>query len=447
MHIQTSSRNNNYFDIDCTNRQRKIIYATMDTGKQQLIREISEDGTNNNPMTSHDHANVISTIQHMDHYAKYSMTESSIDTKTRQRCRNEFRMCAEWASRGLCHSSTSRLVLSHQQFPDIEIDHFYNHPDAAAHVTTKSKDVLFMMNMCPLACGTCHLLESFHKCVGRRHPYSPPSFQSGGELRSFFDKATTHTEEGWAEYEPILASYPNHAIERVDGGGGGMEDRSPVVILRNFVSDSEADHLISLVSALGWRSASTTTTPTTRYSDATPTNVHNVEYASCHDDNRCESNDTYRRIMNRIASLSDAISTSHLEPMTFMRLHSNMAEDDASLQHNFDVGSSWKPAGPRVFTLSLFLSTGTDNDAGGSGGGTGGGIGFPYLDWLHVHPRKGAAVLWPNVRVDDLFEPDLSTSFEYLPLQNGGGDRDSGVVLTVHVRLYNYTDANLRGCA
>jgi hypothetical protein len=128
--------------------------------------------------------------------------------------------------------------------------------------------------------------------------------------------------------------------------------------------------------------------------------------------------------------------------MAFKRLHPTSAEK--SLQHNFEVGSSWKPAGPRVLSLSLFLWTVSDDDGNESGGG---GIGFPYLDWLYVRPRKGTAVLWTNVREDDLIKPDLSMRFEYMPVQNGGGGEESVVVSTVHVHLYNWTDANMRGCA
>jgi prolyl 4-hydroxylase len=379
----------------------------MDLGKQQLIREINDDATDNDPMASEEYSTVLSTIRQMEHYAKYIMTDASVDIKTRLRCRNDFRMCAEWASRGLCHSTSSRAT---------------------------KDDVLFMMNFCPLACGTCHLLESFHKCVGRRHPHAQPSFESGGDLRSFFDKATTVNGDGsiegdWAEYEPVLAS-------------DGKDDGSYVVIFQNFVSDEEADHLTSLGSAIdNGLTASTIKTPTTS-SDDTTTNVNNAEYASCHDDDQCDSDDVYQRIMNRIASLSDSISISHLEPMAFKRLHPTSAEK--SLQHNFEVGSSWKPAGPRVLSLSLFLWTVSDDDGNESGGG---GIGFPYLDWLYVRPRKGTAVLWTNVREDDLIKPDLSMRFEYMPVQNGGGGEESVVVSTVHVHLYNWTDANMRGCA
>lgn len=403
----------------------------MDKGKQQLIREISESDTNTNSMTSEDRQKVISTIRQIDHYSKHILTDASIDTKTRQRCRNEFELCAEWASRGLCHSTTPRLIF--HQFTPLKADSdnvgdlFYNHDTDG---TTKN-DVMFMMNFCPLACGTCHLLESFHKCAGRRNPRAQPSFQSDGELRSFFDKFSpvfvgddAFRSHDWTKYDPILAAYPNHAEM-------GIRDRSYVAILRNFLSYAEADHLISLGSAIGWTAKLAASTP---WADATATKINNAEYASCHDDDRCESDEMYQQIMNRIVSLSDSITISHLEPMGFTRLHSTSAEE--SLQHNFEIGRLWEPAGPRVLSISFFLSSGSREGDGG--------IGFPHLNWLNVHPRKGMAILWPNVRESNLFDPDWSTSFEFMPLR---GDDASVVVSTVHVRMYNYTDAKIRGCA
>ena len=142
----------------------------METGKQQLVRGINEKD-DVNPMTKEDHQKVGSTISKMDHYARYTMTDPSIAAKARERCRNEFRMCAEWASRGMC-------LYPGQPHNVNDDDNTFNR---AGH-----DDILFMMNNCPLACRMCEELESFHKCAGRRHPWAQPSFQSG-ELHSFLE--------------------------------------------------------------------------------------------------------------------------------------------------------------------------------------------------------------------------------------------------------------------
>lgn len=61
------------------------MYATINTGSQQLIRDISEDDPKS--ISAEDRKKVILTIQQMERYAKYIMTHSSVDTQTRQRCR------------------------------------------------------------------------------------------------------------------------------------------------------------------------------------------------------------------------------------------------------------------------------------------------------------------------------------------------------------------------
>lgn len=69
----------------------------------------------------------------------------------------------------------------------------------------------------------------------------------------------------------------------------------------------------------------------------------------------------------------------------------------------------------------MFLSDVNNNDEDDRGGGRG-GLGFPYLDWLSIKPKKGTAVLWPNIKTDNLWQLDPMTKFEYFPLQDEGGD-------------------------
>ena len=106
-----------------------------------------------------------------------------------------------------------------------------------------------------------------------------------------------------------------------------------------------------------------------------------------------------------------------------------------------------------MLSLSLFLSNVGDDDdnheIGGGEGGGGDGVGFPRLDWLHVRSRRGIAVMWPNVKSDSLWEPEPLTSYDFFPLAvpNNVGADASAFVVTVHVRLHNWTDADIRGCA
>mmetsp|Transcript_38945 Transcript_38945/g.71378 ORF Transcript_38945/g.71378 Transcript_38945/m.71378 type:complete len:563 (-) Transcript_38945:112-1800(-) len=384
---------------------RKLLYLYMETGKQQLVRGINEKGDGNPIMTKEDHQKVGSTISKMDHYARYTMTDPSISTKARERCRNEFRMCAEWSSRGMC-------LYPGQPHNTNDDDNTFNR---AGH-----DDILFMMNNCPLACRMCEELGSFHKCAGRRHPWAQPSFQSG-DLHSFLEGKRVSSDE-WSEYKPVFVSYPNAEKE-------GNKDDPYVVILQNFLSDGEADHLQTLGSTtIGWTTPSTSDTPSR--------NAAYVGSARCHDNDHCNNDDIYQRMMHRISSLTNS-TMSHLEPMEIVHFQSSSdTQQINTLQHNFEVNSLWKPAGPRVLSLFVFLSNASE--------GGGGELGFPYLDWLHIRPEKGVAVLWPNVRNDNVLESDPLTTFEHFPLRSGD---ESFFGLNVHVRLHNWTDASVRGCA
>ena len=383
----------------------------MDSGKQQLIRAIAtSNNDNDNPMTAQDHAGVVATLRSMDQYARYTLTDPSTDSKTRERCRNESRMCAEWASRmSYCHPTTNgqeeQIIMNSNDENNI------------------SDGVVFMMNRCPLACQMCEELESFHSCTGRRHPNSQPSFQSG-ELNSFFERKRAGDE--WTEYEPIFVSYPN--AEKKEN-----KDDPYVVLLQNFLSEEEANHLQSLGSEIGWERASSVS-------------LEPHDTATCHHSDQCNKDTIYQQIMLRISSLTNS-SISHLTPMEMVEYQSSKPQREKqqrlnNLPYNSEVSSFWMPAGSRVLSIFCFLSDGSAEKEGGSGGG---GIGFPYLDWLSIRPKKGMAVVWPNVRNRNLLESDPLTSVEYFPLH---GEEGKGLLFgaKVNVMLYNWTDADTRGC-
>ncbi|KAL3770736.1 hypothetical protein ACHAW5_001453 [Stephanodiscus triporus] len=410
---------------------KKLSYQTMNLGVRQLIRPISDD--ENNPMTSEDQEKVIATIRRMDHYAKHVMSDPSfaVDTKTKLRCRNDFRMCAEWASRGLCNYAGQH---------DVGVNNGNRH--AICHYDGNElagkDDILFMMNMCPLACGMCHELDSFHKCAGRRHPNARPSFQTG-ELNSFFADSAG-VGGGWATYDPLFVSYPDAQAE--ENG-----DDPYVVVFKNFLSSGEADHLQNLASVTMFakNQASSATSNDATMPNRLYDSVGGVR-VRCHDDDRCSDNEIYQRIMRRIAVMANT-SISHLEPMEVVRVdYSNVQrqnEGSTPLRHNFEVSSLWKPAGPRVLSFSFFLSNVEEDYY------EGGGLGFPLLDWLHIQPERGIAVMFPNVKSNNLWEPEPMTNHDFFPLVLPGdidGD-ESAFVATVHIRLHNWTDADIRGCA
>ena len=70
----------------------------MDLGKQhQFIPKATADTFQTLKPKVKEHKKVVSTIREMEYYAKHVLTDSTtVDNKTRERCHNSDRMCADW---------------------------------------------------------------------------------------------------------------------------------------------------------------------------------------------------------------------------------------------------------------------------------------------------------------------------------------------------------------
>ena len=356
----------------------------MNLGRPQLIREVNENPPQGeDPMTPAAHNAVHNTIASMEEYAKNVMTAPNIHVKARERCRNEFRMCAEWAARGYCYPAGHPNQLS----VDSEI------------TRSKAKDVLFMMNMCPLACQMCEEIPSL-ACAGKRHPYAKPVMENGG-INKYFDELWENIKH---DEKSVFVSHPNSEVE-------GSENDSYVAVLPDVITEKEADTLIFLGKAIGFSSDGS---------------------ASCRGQVECttykiEQDTVYKQIMERIAKLANT-TVDYLESMEIHRHESNKP---AGSLHNYQASGVWKPAGPRVLTFQIFLSNPESK----------GQLSFPHLDWLFIESKKGTVVVWPNVINENIWEMDPLTSYEYF------GVDEELYVATVNIRLHNFTDASYRDCA
>ena len=396
--------------VDETITAKKVIYSKMNVGVNQLVPSTSNNDGDDHVM-NRDLLTLRKVIS-MEEYAKRVIADPNVPNKTRERCSNHHRMCASWAAQGMCtpfgYDETEERRRSAEDTPLVG-----------------KESVLFMMNFCPLACEMCHEITSFHQCAGKRLPWEEPSFDVGiRSINSFF-------EQKRFPYQPVFVSHPN-ADEELS------KDDPYVVVLQNFLSSDEVDMLRSLPSS-AHASGSSANSGWNLRADAQSNRV----VASCLIDNACSQDDTYTKIMDRISSLVD-VDVSHVEPIEMIQFEPPKQPNTITrLEHNFEVTNLYKPAGPRVLSLFIFLSdvNNDDEDRRGSGG-----LGFPYLDWLSIKPKKGMAVLWPNVRSDNLWQLDPLTKFEYFPFQHHGGGNNVHFAAMSHIRLYNYTDAYLRGC-
>lgn len=354
----------------------------MNQGKAQLIRDVTDGSETEDPMTTEAHNAVRSTIASMEDYARNVITAPTVHPKARERCRNEFRMCAEWASRGYCHPA--------------------GHPDQAVSADgdttmSKAKDVLFMMNMCPLACQTCEDIPSL-ACAGKRHPHATPVLEESGGIDTYFKGLMEKKDDNKA----VFISQPNADAE-------GSENDSYIVAIPDFITNEEADALILLGKTTGFSGGS----------------------SSCRDNRACtayklEQDEIYAQIMQRVAGLANTT----IDYLESMEIHNHKSEQTTGLTHNYQLSGVWKPAGPMVLTFQIFLS---DNNKGQ--------LGFPHLDWLFVQPKKGTLVVWPNVVNENAWEMDPLNSYEYFGL-----DGEEMYAAHVNVMLHNWTDASYRDC-
>ena len=106
------------------------------------------------------------------------------------------------------------------------------------------------------------------------------------------------------------------------------------------------------------------------------------------------------------------------EPGQFYKTHHDQHTDPDSL------------SGVRLFTFFIYLQT---PDGGGY-------TRFPKLN-ISVAPRKGSALLWPNVMDDDLRRSDMRTDHEALPPT--GGLKFSA---NLWLHQYDFRTPNRRGC-
>jgi len=321
---------------------RKRLFVNLDFGKRQVV-----------PDPPNRAEGLVEALLSMEYYSRYNITKPSVDPKARERCRNDSPHCASWAARGMC-GLRGRIVDGDHEVPGIN--------------SGTKEDVAYMLDVCPLACGMCGLIEDFHKCAGRRHPLSPA--MAGGQ-------AMIESVRRSDAYEPVFA-----ADSSGDDGYGPY-----VVIIRDFLSADEVEAMMG----------------------NPPISAKGVVGAT----------------KERIAAIVSC-------PVDHIELETNPESEPGSFRHSLEIDQLWKPAGPRVVSFHVMLSD------------DGGGMGFPLLDWLHVNPRRGTMVMWTNAKLDDPYDPDPLTSHEYFET-TGGDERLQGVQF--HARLYNFTDASMRGCA
>ena len=146
--------------------------------------------------------------------------------------------------------------------------------------------------------------------------------------------------------------------------------------------------------------------------------------------NDCERDPVVSNLVERIANLT-RVPSENFESFQVLRYRKGEKYD---LHHDSAETDYGMPAGPRILTFFMYLS---DVEEGGE-------THFPHVGpegGIKAKPRKGSAILWPSVDVDQPGRIDPRFMHAALPVKKG-----IKRAANTWIHLKGYTCANVFGC-
>uniref|UniRef100_A0A7R9W3W3 Fe2OG dioxygenase domain-containing protein n=1 Tax=Pseudictyota dubia TaxID=2749911 RepID=A0A7R9W3W3_9STRA len=365
---------------------------------------------------------LLDRLDRMEKYLEEAGKDDEELAAVMPRCKNKHELCLQWATYGECEES----------------------PD-------------FMANECPAACLNCDSLLYQRRC-----PYDPsaPRALQKGDLHKMFHRIVT--EERYKKYKPRVWSHPywtspsheeteddssedeetegdssDDDVEREEDSSDDEEASSSngddkvwkdvpwVVSLENFLTDEEADRIIELGyeekferSDDGGEYMADGTFKTYFIDGRTSWNAWCDE---CYGDEKGG-----QAVLDKIQDVT-SINQTHFDNLQILRYEKGQ---HYHLHHDYDSYEVPRQPGPRILTFFLYLS---DVEEGG-------GTNFPDLN-LTFTPRKGRAVIWPNVLNEDPEKEDERTQHQALPVVNG-----TKYAANAWIHLHDYQGPLHRDC-
>ena len=315
-------------------------------------------------------------------------------------CKNSLKECAYYASKGLCYA-----------------DHAF----------------IFMMNNCPLACMMCEYIETFHQCVGKRHPFETPFLVEEHYHNHIARRSEENALRSLSSFFEILRLEEK---KRVHVLSEPAKDRNLVRADRNLVrvnypyifqiddilTPKECDEFIEMGNAVGWIKSTVDKVDNFNGKHDYQMPQRNSETAKCDTSEACI--DKFNGIIQKLALLE--APANHFE---IPQIDRYPPRGYYTTHHDFRRHDDYKPAGPRVLSIYLVLSEAT----------SGGSIGFPDMDFLLVKPKRGSLLIWPNV--DGNLNHDEMTKKEIMPVHEG-----DLYLLHTHIHLFDLASSTEKGC-
>ena len=280
-----------------------------------------------------------------------------------------------------------------------------------------------MSLQCPRTCEYCHLRSAKTRCDPLQN--DNVAMQPGG-LEAMFARLIA-TPAQVVQADGSLAPSEDEFI--FDGRYTvHLLSRAPwIVAIDDVLSEAEADALIDIAHETGFTGSTTTgevdeTGTINRQRDASRTSMQ----AWCQ--GRCDSEPLVEALYSRIAHIT-TVPPDNYEHLQLLKYETGQKY---STHHDLlGLDPVVSACGPRILTFFLYLS---DVEEGGE-------TNFPTLD-MAVVPKKGRAVLWPNVQDSDLETQEPGTMHEARPVLRG---RKFAANSWIHLKDYRFV--NLWACS
>jgi len=256
------------------------------------------------------------------------------------------------------------------------------------------KNVGFMKQQCAKACDSCGWTDD--RCSDRS---GQQPTKRNGDIDATFERAVAE----FGEFGPRVHSRP---------------PQGPwIITFDNFVTDDEAEAFITTTDHHFKRSLAGDMVSPVRTSQQAW-----CQYGIAPE---CVEHPLVNRVHERVVNVTgvpkpngEFFQVLRYEPGQFYKVHHDQNTDPDSL------------AGVRLFTFFIYLHT---PDGGGH-------TYFPNVN-VTIEPRKGSALLWPNVKNSDVRVADMRTEHEAKPPTHG---LKFSANLWLH--QYDFRGPNTRGC-
>jgi len=321
-------------------------------------------------------------LTEMQNYMASTLHQDTKYNTVRRSCRNYDPYCAAYAAVGFCD------------------DKFHD-----------GEEYPWMITYCAPACLACEEYEIVQPCEAN------PAFNyyNDGDLSKMFERmiGERKSETPLPDYKPVIHSRPGGSSG--DDNSGDLVDGPWVITLENFLTDEECDRLKDLGKLEGYARSELQ-----NGEDDEDEEWRTSSNAWCEEE--CQSDPIAQRVIRRIGQRT-GIPHQYSESLQLLRYSPGQFYSE---HHDNSDSSFGIDEGARMITFFLYLN---DVEEGGATRLTDlhydGEDGYPGEDKnrtltpLVIRPKKGMALVWPNINDEDHAYKEERTWHEALPVVKG----------------------------